>query len=123
MAKLEVDEYLMTGHTAKVYWEGSPGSEVYEGDYEKCKQIVSALNAMDEEDRQAHVCTECGMFLEELHMTYHRQKIFVVENGKARYDWQPYPYNIFECPLCDTELEDDQMERLGIDVGSLGMRR
>jgi len=59
---------------------------------------------MDEDERNAYFCPECGLFLKRLHYTYHRQKAIVMENDRVRYDWQPYPVGDYQCWNCDYEV-------------------
>ena len=119
MAKLMIDPNYVTASIRRVYWEGSPGVPVYEGHEITANKIVRYLNAMAEEKRNAYFCPGCGLFLKRIDLSYHRQKAIVMENDKVRYDWQPYPVNVFSCWACDYELDDDdvdndQLEILGV---------
>jgi len=105
---LVVDEY--TGKGNKIYWEGSPGVAVFEGP--TAKNLAEYLNSLPEEQRDAHICLICGKFLSLIVLEYRRQKQFVMQ-GKD-YHWQADPVNIFRCGECDGELDDDQLDELGV---------
>ena len=105
---LVVDEY--TGKGTKLYWAGSPGVAVFEGP--TAKSLAEYLNSLPEEQRNAYFCPGCGKFLYRVVLEYRRDKQFVM-HGKA-YHWQAYPVNIFHCGECDEELDDDQLDELGV---------
>ena len=107
-AMLVVDEYYGNGN--RIYWEGSPGTFVFEGPI--AKNLTAYLNSLPGMKRDAHFCPKCGKFLYLIVLEYRRQRQFVM--GAEAYKWQAYPDNIYHCGECDSELDDDQAKALGV---------